>query len=79
MSSIRELVNVGFWDKLNGSIIQTAALVSDDLFTWHPVSSRFGAAAKYFRIALFVNLLPSERLSGTIVRYQDRRTNNLRP
>lgn len=79
VSSVRELVNVGYWDNRdNGSVVRTLLIVSDNLLTWFPASSRFGAAAKYYRIALFVKMLPSERLSGTIIRLQDRRTNNLR-
>lgn len=79
VSSVRELVNVGYWDNRDGySVVRTLLIVSDNLLTWFPASSRFGAAAKYYRIALFVKMLPSERLSGTIIRLQDRRTNNLR-
>ena len=75
---MRELVNVGCWDKGGGSVVKSQVLVSDDLQRWHLAGSRFGAAAKYFRIALFVYMLPSERLSGTIVREQERRGDNAR-
>lgn len=78
VSSLRELVNVGFWNKDAGSTVRTEVLVSSDLQSWHLASSRFGAAAKYYRIALFVYMLPSERLSGTIVRDQERRGDNAR-
>lgn len=78
VSSLRELVNVGCWDKGGGSVVKSQVLVSDDLQRWHLAGSRFGAAAKYFRIALFVYMLPSERLSGTIVREQERRSDNAR-
>ena len=77
VSSLREMVNVGMWDK-SLSAVKTVVWVSDDLYHWYLITSRFGAAAKYFRIGLFTNLLPSERLSGTVVRIQERRDNNLR-
>lgn len=78
VSSLRELLNVGCWDKEGGSAVKSQVLVSDDLHRWYVAGSRFGAAAKYFRIALFVYMLPSERLSGTIVREQERRSDNAR-
>ena len=76
--SLRELKNVGFWNEEQGSCVKTELFVSHDLQQWYPISSRFGAGAKYFRIALYVRLLPTERLSGTILTIQDRRNNNLR-
>ena len=79
VASLRELVNVGYWEEgQNKSWVQTMVLISDDLVHWYESKSRFGVAAKYFRIALFVNMLPTERLSGTIVREQERRSDNLR-
>lgn len=82
VSSLRELVNVGMWDRGTQQNplkpVQTVVWLSDDLLTWHEMSSRFGAAAKYFRIGLFINMLPTERLSGTIITEQERRTENLR-
>ena len=83
VSSLRELVNVGTWQKtvaqgLTPSEVKTEVWLSDDLFNWHQMSSRFGAAARYFRIGLFINMLPTERLSGTIITEQERRTDNLR-
>lgn len=79
VASLRELVNVGYWEEgTNMSWVKTMILISDDLVHWYESKSRFGVAAKYFRIALFVNMLPTERLSGTIVREQERRGDNLR-
>ncbi len=75
---LRELVNVGCWDKDSGSSVKTLVFVSDDLVDWYKMESRFGAAAKYFRIALYVNMLPTERLSGTIYWDQERRDENAR-
>ena len=83
VSSLRELVNVGMWQKkdANGnelSCVKTETWLSDDLYNWYPMESRFGAAAKYFRIGLYINMLPTERLSGTIIMEQERRTDNQR-
>ena len=82
VSSLRELVNVGMWQKKDAqgnelSCVKSVVWISDNLIDWYQVSSRFGAAAKYFRIGLFINMLPTERLSGTIITEQERRTNNL--
>ena len=78
VSSLRELVNVGCWNKAAGSSVKTEVFVSDDLVKWHEMGSVFGAAARYFRIALYLDLLPTERLSGTIIREQERRGENAR-
>lgn len=79
VASLRELVNVGYWEEgQNKSWVQTMVLISDDLVHWYESKSRFGAAAKYFRIALFVHLLPTERLSGTILKERAVRTGQLR-
>ena len=61
-------VSTTSWELYNGiSWVKTMILVSDDMVHWYEAKSRFGAGAKYFRIALFVHLLPTERLSGTIL------------
>lgn len=78
VKSLRELVNVGSWSKKNGSGVKTQVYVSDNLEDWYKIESRFGAAVKYFRIALYINMLPIERLSGTILFDQERRNNNAR-
>lgn len=79
VASLRELKNVGYWEEgENKSEVRTILLVSDDLVHWYEDTSRFGAAAKYFRIALFVHLLPTERLSGTILKERAVRTGQLR-
>ncbi len=76
--SLRQLMNVGTWNKDAGSIVATKIYQSDDMVSWYEATSRFGAAAKYYRIALFIKMLPSERLSGTILTTQSRRTDNMR-
>lgn len=78
VSSLRELKHVGWWSEAYGSCVKTLLLASDDLYNWYVVQSRFGMAAKYWRMALFVKMQPRERLSGTIIRKEDRRTENLR-
>ena len=83
VSSLRELVNVGTWQAKDAqgnelSCVKTQVWLSDDLVNWHLMSSRFGAAARYFRLGLFIDMLPTERLSGTIIMEQERRTDNLR-
>ena len=78
VKSLRELVNVGFWSKKNGSQVKTQVYVSDNLEDWYKMGSRFGAAAKYFRIALYIEMKPTERLSGTILFDQERRDGNVR-
>lgn len=78
VKSLRELVNVGYWDKKAGSSVKTLVFVSDNLVDWYDMESRFGAAAKYFRVALYINMLPTERLSGTIYWDQERRDENAR-
>ena len=80
-SSVRELMNVGMWDEGTAqsplSCVKTKLYLSDNLKDWYEATSRFGAAAKYFRLALFIKMLPTERLSGTIVCTQERRTDNM--
>ena len=78
VKSLRELVNVGYWNKKAGSMVKTQIFVSNDLVDWYEMESRFGPAAKYFRIALYINMLPTERLSGTIYWDQERRDENAR-
>lgn len=81
-ASLRQLKNVGLWDEGTVqtplSCVKVKIYLSDDMRTWYEDNSRFGTAAKYYRLALFIKMLPSERLSGTIITTQDRRTNNFR-
>lgn len=79
-ASLRELVNVGMWNTYANpkSEVKTEIYVSDDLQKWYNATSRFGAAARYFRLALYIKMKPTERLSGTVITDQERRGNNLR-
>ena len=76
--SLREMKQVGYWNEADGSSVRMELLMSDDMINWYLAGSRFGAAAKYWRWALYVRMTPQERLSGTVVRTQPRRDNNLR-
>lgn len=78
VGSIKELLSVGVWDESQGSIVKTRLFMSDNLIDWYEAGSRFGAAAKYYRIGLYLRLHSADRLSGTIVRYQERRGSNMR-
>lgn len=78
VTSLRELMNVGKWDETGGSLVKTDLWVSDNLRDWYLLRSRFGAAFKYARIGLYIKMLPTERLSGTILMEEERRNVNLR-
>lgn len=81
-ASLRQLMNVGTWDPGTSqsplSKVETRIYLSSDMRTWYKDISRFGAAAKYYRLALFIKMLPTERLSGTILTTQERRNKNMR-
>lgn len=77
-ASLRQLKNVGTWNMSGGSMVKTELYLSEDMQTWFPDISRFGAAARYYRLALYIKMLPTERLSGTILTEQPRRSNNMR-
>lgn len=77
VSSLREVMNVGEWDE-PGSWVRMRVWLSDDLKTWYESTSRYGAAAMYLRIALYMKLKATERVSGSIVRYESRRDDSLR-
>lgn len=81
-ASLRQLMNVGTWDKGTESnplsCVKTEVYVSSDQKEWYNDISRFGAAARYYRLALYIKMLPTERLSGTIITEQQRRMNNMR-
>ena len=79
-SSLRQLVNVGMWNDYSNpkSLVKTEVFLSSDLQKWYNDRSRFGAAARYYRLALYIKMKPTERLSGTIIADQERRGNNMR-
>lgn len=82
-ASLRQLKNVGTWLRKDGqgnelSCVKTEIYLSEDMQKWYPDGSRFGAAARYYRLALYIKMLPTERLSGTIITSQERRGENMR-
>ena len=81
-ASLRQLMNVGTWDvgttQTPLSCVKTEVYISSDQKNWYNDISRHGAAARYYRLALYLKLLPTERLSGTILTGQERRSNNMR-
>lgn len=82
-TSLRQLINVGTWKKrdMQGnelSCVKTEVYVSEDQNRWYADISRHGAAARYYRLALYIKMLPTERLSGTILTEQERRSHNFR-
>lgn len=77
-ASLRQLMNVGDWNEAGGSMVKTEIYLSSDMRTWYNDISRFGAAARYYRLALYIKMLPTERLSGTLLTSQERRNNNIR-
>ena len=77
-ASLRQLMNVGDWNEAGGSVVKTDIYLSSDMRTWYNDISRFGAAARYYRLALYIKMLPTERLSGTLLTSQERRNNNIR-
>lgn len=82
-ASLRQLMNVGTWQAKDAqgnelSCVKTKVYLSEDMQKWYYDQSRFGAAARYYRLALFIKMLPTERLSGTIITSQERRSNHIR-
>jgi hypothetical protein len=82
-ASLRQLKNVGTWVRKDAqgnelSCVKTDVYLSEDMQRWYPDISRHGAAARYYRLALYIKMLPTERLSGTILTEQERRSHNMR-
>jgi hypothetical protein len=51
---------------------------SNDNANYYLVASRFGKPYKFYRLAIYANLLSNEALSGTVVEYEKRRINKIR-
>lgn len=75
VKSVMQIMNTG---TLQPSNVSLRLYVSDDLRTWYPKTSRQGEAAKYFRLAVYASLAPYERLTGTVLVTQLRRTERIR-
>lgn len=62
----------------NGSYVKYILYGSNDNVNYYKVSSRFGKPYKYYRVAIYTNLLPKESLSGSALTIEERRTHKLR-
>jgi hypothetical protein len=78
--SLKTIMQVkNLWAKVSGaSSVQYKIYGSNDNATYYQLKSRFGKPYKYYRMALFVNMLPKESISGTVLVIEERRTNKLR-
>lgn len=78
--SLKTIMQVkNLWTKVSGaSSVQYKIYGSNDNITYYQLKSRFGKPYKYYRMALFVNMLPKESISGTVLVIEERRTNKLR-
>jgi hypothetical protein len=78
--SLKTIMQVkNLWAKVSGaSSVQYKIYGSNDNITYYQLKSRFGKPYKYYRMALFVNMLPKESISGTVLVIEERRTNKLR-
>lgn len=62
----------------DGSFVKYLIYGSNDNIHYYKVASRFGKPYKYYRIAIYTNLLPKESFSGTAITIEERRTGKLR-
>lgn len=78
--SLKTIMQVkNLWAKASSSSsVQYKIYGSNDNITYYQLKSRFGKPYKYYRMALFVNMLPKESISGTVLVIEERRTNKLR-
>lgn len=78
--SLKTIMQVkNLWAKVSGaSSVQYKIYGSNDNITYYQLKSRFGKPYKYYRMAIFVNMLPKESISGTVLVIEERRTNKLR-
>lgn len=78
--SLKTIMQVkNLWAKVSGaSSVRYKIYGSNDNVTYYQLKSRFGKPYKYYRMALFVNMLPKESISGTVLVIEERRTNKLR-
>lgn len=62
----------------DGSFVKYLIYGSNDNIHYYKVASRFGKPYKYYRLAIYTNLLPKESFSGTAITIEERRTGKLR-
>ena len=77
LKSIKQILNL--WSKINAdSSVRYLIYGSNDNQKYYKIQSRFGKPYKYYRIAIYTDMLPKEALSGTVLTVDERRTNKLR-
>jgi hypothetical protein len=62
----------------DGSSVRYALYGSNDNVTYQRCTSRFGRAWKYYKLAIYTDMLPGEGLAGTSVEVSERRNHKLR-
>ena len=76
MKVIKNEMVYGQWTERYGSSVRISMMVSNDLHLWYPRTSVGGSSFKFVRLAVYTNLLPSERLSSAVIvddtRYEDK-------
>lgn len=76
MKAVKQLMSIATHGK--DSYVKYLLFGSNDNNTYYKVSSRFGKPYKYYRVAIYTNLLPKESLSGTVMTIEERRIHKLR-
>jgi hypothetical protein len=67
------------WSRMDeGSSVKYALYGSNDNLTYHRCVSRFGHPWKYYKLAVYTDMLPGESLSGTQITSSTRRSHKLR-
>lgn len=77
MKSIYQIKNLDS-AMCEGSFVKYSIYGSNDNIHYYKVASRFGKPYKYYRLAIYTNLLPKESFSGTAITIEERRTGKLR-
>jgi hypothetical protein len=76
MKSIKQIKNIGTMS--SDSYAKYMIYGSNDNCTWYRIMSRFGKPYKYYRLAIYTNMLPKETFIGTALTIEKRRTNKFR-
>ena len=77
LKSIRQIMLLATYNNKE-SFVKYLLYGSNDNVSYYQVSSRFGKPYKYYRLAIYTNLLPKESFSGTAITIEERRTGKLR-
>lgn len=62
----------------DGSMSRVAVFASNDLRSWHPVTSLKGFSAKYYRLLVMAGLSELDTLKGVVLQYVERFTGKMR-